>query len=121
MGAKARDDILCAAADLIQVNGVAGTSIDDVLKATGTGKSQFYYYFDSKNDLVQEVLRYHLDRYLAAQRPFIEKLGTWKGIRQWLDALADQHERRDLLGGCPIGSLAAEMADRDDALRATAS
>jgi Bacterial regulatory proteins, tetR family len=51
VGAKARDDILCSAADLIHVNRVAGTSIDDVLKATGTGKSQFYYYFDSKNDL----------------------------------------------------------------------
>ncbi|MFN2389852.1 MAG: TetR/AcrR family transcriptional regulator, partial [Actinomycetota bacterium] len=114
---SSKDAIIAAAADLIHLRGVAGTSIDDILKASGTGKSQFYYYFESKDELIHEVLRFQLERYIAAQQPFIENLASWKGISDWLEALVDQHEGRKLVGGCPIGSLAAEMADRDERLR----
>ncbi len=109
--------IIEAAADLFHLHGVAPTSVNDILRASGTGKSQFYYYFDSKEHLVHEVLAFQFDRYIAAQQPFIENLGSWKGIKQWLDSIADQYESRGLVGGCPIGSLAAEMNDRDGALR----
>lgn len=112
-----KDAIVEAAADLIHIQGVTGTPVGDILRVSETGKSQFYYYFESKEDLVHEVLRFQMKRYIAAQQPFIESLSSWKGIREWLDALADQHERHDLRGGCPIGSLAAEMVDRDEGLR----
>ncbi len=114
---QAKMAIVTAAADLFHIHGVAATSVDDVLKASGTGKSQFYYYFASKGALVHEVLAFQFDRYIAAQQPFIENLGSWKGIKQWLDSIADQYESGGLVGGCPIGSLAAEMNDRDEALR----
>lgn len=109
--------IVEAAAEMFHLHGVSATSVDDVLRASGTGKSQFYYYFDSKEGLVHEVLAFQFERYIAAQQPFIDNLGSWKGIQQWLDAIADQYEASGLLGGCPIGSLAAEMNDRDEALR----
>lgn len=114
-GAKER--MVQVAADLMHVQGVAGTSIDEILETSGTGKSQFYHYFENKNSLVHEVLDYQFQRYIAAQRPFIEELTTWKGIRRWLDELVTQYEERHLLGGCPVGSLAAEVADRDESLR----
>ncbi len=116
-GAIRKAEIVEAAAELIHVQGVSATSVDAVLRASGTGKSQFYYYFENKEALVHEVLKFQLARYIAAQEPFIEELDTWKGIKEWMVALADQHERRELVGGCPIGSLAAEMSDRDEALR----
>lgn len=109
--------IVRAAADLLHLQGVAATSVDDILKASDTGKSQFYYYFQSKEALVHEVLAFQFDRYIAAQQPSIDNLGSWKGIKQWLESIADQYESRGLAGGCPIGSLAAEMSDRDEALR----
>ncbi|MDQ3767835.1 MAG: TetR/AcrR family transcriptional regulator [Actinomycetota bacterium] len=114
-GAKER--IVQVAADLMHVQGVAGTSIDEILEASGTGKSQFYHYFENKSSLVHEVLSFQFRRYIAAQEPFIEKLTTWKGVRSWLDQLVSQYKARDLIGGCPLGSLAAEMADRDESLR----
>ena len=115
LGAKER--ILQAAADLMHVQGVAGTSIDEILAASGTGKGQFYHYFENKSSLVHEVLSFQFRRYIAAQEPFIEQLTTWKGIRSWLDELASQFKARHLIGGCPLGSLAAEMADRDEGFR----
>lgn len=121
MARKKRSDtkaaIVEAAAELFHLQGVSATPVDDVLRASGTGKSQFYYYFDSKDGLVHEVLAFQFERYIAAQQPFIHNLGSWKGINQWLDAIADQYEASGLVGGCPIGSLAAEMNDRDEALR----
>ncbi|MDQ3641380.1 MAG: TetR/AcrR family transcriptional regulator [Actinomycetota bacterium] len=116
-GAATRDRILTGAAKLIHERGVAATSIDDILAATGTGKSQFYLYFESKDELVRDVLRHNLDVTLGSQEGLLEGLSTWKGIKAWLDAIADLHERRGLIGGCRIGSLAAEMSERDEELR----
>lgn len=116
-GAEMKRRILHAAGDLMHQRGVAATTIDDVLDASGTGKSQFYHYFSSKNELLREVVRYQLKRYLNLQRPLLDNLSTWDAIKAWLDTLADQHEERELIGGCPIGSLAVEMVDRDEELR----
>jgi len=116
-GTETKEHIVACAAELIHERGVSATTVDDVLAASRAGKSQFYHYFDSKEQLVREVLRHNLDCALAAQEALIENLSTWKGIKAWLDALADTHERAGLFGGCRIGSLAAEMAERDEELR----
>ena len=97
--------------------GVHATSVDEILAASKTGKSQFYHYFSSKEELVAEVLWHHLDRVLVEQRPFA--LERWDGIAAWLNALVDMQEERGCYRGCPLGSLVAEIADADvdDTLR----
>jgi AcrR family transcriptional regulator len=116
-GRASRERILAAAAQLFHERGVHATSVDEVLAASGTGKSQLYHYFPSKTELVRAVLAYQLDRLMVVQRPLFERLDTWQGIEEWFAFVLDFHRSRDLLGGCPIGSLAAEMADWDDELR----
>lgn len=116
-GAATRDRILTAAARLIHERGVAATSVDHILAASGTGKSQFYFYFQSKDELVREVLEHNVRAVLASQEALLGRLSTWTGIKAWLDAVADLHQHQGLVGGCRIGSMAAEMADRDDELR----
>ena len=98
--------------------GVAATSVDDVLAASGTGKSQFYHYFADKRDLVEAVLRHQLERVLAEQRRF--DVGTWDGIRAWLESLLVAQMQRGFYGGCPLGSVVAEVADQDERLRTIA-
>ena len=54
MTAKAeatRERLLRAAKGLVMSKGFAGTSIDDVLKATGLTKGAFFHHFRSKADL----------------------------------------------------------------------
>ncbi len=46
--------IIQSAFDLFHNQGVNATSIDEILESSGTGKSQFYYYFESKDALVHE-------------------------------------------------------------------
>lgn len=117
-GRRTRERILEAAATLFHKRGVRATSVDDVLAESGTGKSQFYHHFSSKALLIREVLAYQFRRLQEEQSPLLEHLDSWKGIRAWFDYIVRWQEGRGLLGGCPVGSLAAEMADWDDGLRA---
>ncbi len=54
-GAATRARIVAAAASLVYERGFAGTSLDDVMAATGTSKSQLYHYFADKDALIQQT------------------------------------------------------------------
>lgn len=116
-GRRTRQRILASAAELIYERGIEATSVDDVLAASAAGKSQFYHYFAGKEALVRDVLAYQLERLVAEQRPFLERLDSFEGIEAWFAFILDLHRRRGFLGGCPIGSLASEAADRGGELR----
>ena len=52
-----REKLLMAAREQVMSKGFAGTSIDDVLKATGLTKGAFFYHFKGKADLARELVR----------------------------------------------------------------
>ncbi len=116
-GRETREKILVTAARLFHERGVSATSVEQVLAAAGPGKSQFYRYFPSKADLVSEVIRYQSDQHLGWQKALLAQLDSWEGLEDYFDALVAGHAERGLLGGCPIGSLAAELADQNEAHR----
>lgn len=114
---KAR--ILAAAAALMYERGVSATSIEDILTASDTGKSQFYHYFISKEDLVGHVLRHQLGRLLEQQDTHLT--GTWSGIAAWFDVMTNAHETLFKFHGCPLGSIAGEVIGQGEALRSQAA
>lgn len=62
MTAKAeatRERLLKAAKTLVMSKGFAGTSIDDVLKATDLTKGAFFHHFKSKADLADQLMRWY--------------------------------------------------------------
>ena len=97
--------------------GVASTSIDDVLGASSTSKSQVYHYFDDKQDLVRAVVELQTERVLASQQPHLARLDSMAALRAWGDALIALQRNGGNLGGCPLGSMAAELADSSEAAR----
>jgi TetR/AcrR family transcriptional regulator, transcriptional repressor for nem operon len=116
-GRLTRDRILAAAAEMMLVQGVEGTSVDRVLERSGAGKSQFYHYFEDKSELVRAVLDHRLQEDLARLGDLLERLDDWEGIRRWFAATVEMQERQGFIGGCPIGSIAAERSEVDEALR----
>ncbi len=114
-GRDTRRLIIAVAAELMYERGVSATSIEDVLAASGTGKSQFYHYFSSREELLAEVLDHQLDQILEEQSSF--PLATWAGIQAWLGALALRHETERGLRGCPLGSIVSEMLNHSEHLR----
>ncbi|HET7457791.1 MAG TPA: TetR family transcriptional regulator C-terminal domain-containing protein [Gemmatimonadaceae bacterium] len=115
-----RSQILDAAALLIAERGFTLTSIDDVIRESGlSGKSHFYHYFKSKEQLGYEVLNRQFERFaergLAILRePMIEPLDR---LNLFIDSLVALQVERGCKGGSPFGNLAAEMADAHEGFR----
>ena len=115
-----RSEILDAAAVLITERGFRETSIDDVIKSSKlSGKSHFYHYFKSKEELGYEVLNRQFERFaergLAILRePMIDPL---ERLYLFIDTLVAAQAQRGFRGGSPFGNLAAEMADAHEGFR----
>ncbi|MFF1281988.1 TetR/AcrR family transcriptional regulator [Streptomyces sp. NPDC058299] len=116
-GRATRERILEAAADLIQLRGVAAVTLDDVEHAAGVGRSQLYHYFDDRDDLIRSVVHSTVDAVLAVQEPLLVKADSLAGIDRWFDAIVANGTRQDVVGGCAIGSLASQLSGRDDLTR----
>ncbi len=116
-GQASRERIIASAADLVGEHGVQGTSLDEVLTVARASKSQLYHYFRDKEELVRAVVARQTDRVLAVQMPLLDELDSWAAIAAWFDALVALQDQRGCIGGCPIGSLASELADRDEEAR----
>lgn len=97
-GRKTRQKILETAAKLFHQRGVNATSVDDILAASDAGKSQFYHYYKSKDDLLRDVIRHHLERFMESS-PFMRQLDTWEGIRAWFDAAVRLLREAECVGG----------------------
>jgi len=110
-GTATRARILDSAAELVQVGGVTATTLDAVLAASGTSKSQLYHSFRDKDDLILAVVRRQTERVLASQEPYLHDLDSIGGLRRWGEALVELQRRHACAGGCPIGSLVAQLAE----------
>jgi AcrR family transcriptional regulator len=116
-GRETRQRIIDAAADLVYERGVAGVSLDDVLRTTGTSKSQLYHYFDDKNDLIHAVIERQRERVLGFHRPELESLSSWADLQRWRNMIVETQAVRACRYGCPLGSLVNELAELDEFAR----
>jgi len=60
------DGIVSAAALVFAEQGVAGTSVSDIVKGAGVAQGTFYLYFKSKDDVVLAVVERFVDTMIAA-------------------------------------------------------
>ncbi|GAA5138348.1 TetR/AcrR family transcriptional regulator [Pseudonocardia adelaidensis] len=116
-GRATRERIVAAAAALMFDRGVAGTSTEDVRAAAGVSSSQLYHYFENKQQLVRAVIAHQTEAVLAAQEPLLSRLDSLPALQAWRDLIVDLQRQRHCVGGCPIGSLASELADADPEAR----
>jgi hypothetical protein len=68
-----RDAIVKAAETLFQKWGISKTTLEDIAKATGKGKSSIYYYFTSKDDIIEAVATAHAERITRIIRAEVDK------------------------------------------------
>lgn len=101
-GERTRGKILDAAYEAIIRKGFAGTSIDELVEATGITKSGFFYHFRDKGDLARQLLV----RFLAEDDAVIDAL------KARAEQLVDDPLQQFLL----FLNLYAEMVDEMEAL-----
>src|SRR5271169_959053 len=116
-GQATRDRIVAAAAALMYERGVAGTKTEDVQAAAGVSASQLYHYFADKRSLTRAVVDYQTDAILGFQESLLAQLDSLDALRSWAAVIVDIQRRNGFRGGCPLGSLANELAENDSAAR----
>jgi AcrR family transcriptional regulator len=116
-GQSTRARIVQAAAALVAEKGAAGMSLDDVGGRAHASRSQLYHYFDDRDDLIRAVVDATTDSVLLAQDELLDHLDSWAGIDRWFRTLVALQKQREARGGCPIGSLVGQLAERDPLAR----
>jgi AcrR family transcriptional regulator len=119
-GRASRERIVERAAELFVERGVAGTSLDDVLTAAGAGKGQLYHYFSDRDELVAAAVGLRCAQVLAGLTQALGSVASLAGLTRALAAFVAGYEQMGL-PGCPIGSLAAEVAERNEGARRQAA
>nr|WP_202507012.1 TetR/AcrR family transcriptional regulator [Streptomyces sp. SID1046] len=104
-----------AAAQVLHAQGVAQTTLADIAQAAEVPVGNVYYYFKTKDDLVEAAIDAHAEN-LRAMIAALDELPTPADRLKAL--LAGWVERRELTAryGCPTGTLASELDKRADGL-----
>ena len=95
----------------MRANGVANTSLDTVLAASDTSKSQLYHYFADKDALILAVIHKQTECVLATEGALPSKLTSIAALRRWRDGVVEHTRKHEGAGGCPLGSLVSELAE----------
>ncbi len=74
-GSSRRAELLAIAADLFATNGVRATTVRDIADTAGILSGSLYHHFDSKESVVDEILRDFLDEQQRSYRDVLEEVG----------------------------------------------
>jgi TetR/AcrR family transcriptional regulator, transcriptional repressor for nem operon len=116
-GAATRARIVEAAAGLAYRRGASATSLEDIMEASATSKSQLYHYFADKDALMRAVIEFQTRRVMGVQAAHLDVIESLAGLRRWRDAVVSMNKAARGVGGCPLGSLASELSDRSEGAR----
>jgi len=118
-GTATRDQIVDVATRLMHRQGYHCTSLDDVLRESGVGKGNFYYYFRSKEDLGYAIIG-RMEAFLESTLyPLLDQTSAEPihRIHRFLDRILETQRELNCIGGCPIGNLASELSDVHEGFR----
>lgn len=108
----ARTRILDAASRQFQEHGIDGVGLAKIMAEAGLTVGTFYTHFESKEALLREVLR----RSLAARH---EELAQGADLESVVRAYLSPEHRDARERGCPVASLASEVARRPRTTKST--
>lgn len=83
-----RTDIINAAAMVFSRDGFHGAKMEDIAKEANVGKGTIYGYFDSKEELFKEMVRYTADEYKDGMEKVLK---TEKTMREKMIGLFKYH------------------------------
>ncbi|WP_327306029.1 TetR/AcrR family transcriptional regulator [Streptomyces sp. NBC_01298] len=113
-----RERLAAAAAQVLHEQGMEKTTIADIARAADVPLGNVYYYFKTKDQLVEAAIDAHA-QHLAGLITALDALPTPQARLKAL--VSGWVEQRELTArhGCPTGSLASELDKRDDGLDQT--
>jgi TetR/AcrR family transcriptional repressor of nem operon len=114
-GAYKQERLVEGARQVLHEQGVEKTSLADIAEAADVPVGNVYYYFKTKDDLVQAAIDAHA-RDIESMLASFDRHRTPKArLKALVRALAGQGELVARYG-CPHGTLCSELDKRDDGL-----
>lgn len=116
-GSRSRQRIIDAADQLIYERGYHATSFTDIAAAADIPRGNFYYYFKTKDDILNQVIRSRIQRFVDRLQEWSDKLDKPKHrLMAMLDMLEGEASMVAQYG-CPMGTLNAELSKTDAELK----
>ena len=116
-GEQTRKKIVQAAAPIFNQRGYEGSSLNDLMEATGLQKGGIYRHFASKEELAAEAFDYTWEAAWNARLLHVDEKAN--GIDKLKQLIANFVEHRSPIpGGCPILNTAVDADDGNPVLRA---
>jgi len=116
-GEQTRKKIVKAAAPIFNQRAYEGSSLNDLMEATGLQKGGIYRHFASKEELAAEAFDYTWEAAWNARLLHVDEKAN--GIDKLKQLIANFVEHRSPIpGGCPILNTAVDADDGNPVLRA---
>ncbi len=113
-GSVNRQRIVEAADHLFYSRGYNQTSFSDISEQTGIPRGNFYYYFKTKEDILQAVIDARVDEYTQLLAECDQATADPAARLQLFAKIPMKHEESVLKYGCPIGTLGSELIKDQD-------
>ena len=115
-GEQTRRKIVEAGAPIFNKRGYEGSSLSELMEATGLKKEGIYCHFASKEELAAEAIDYTWEAAWKARLLHIDEQAN--GIDKLKELIANYRERRSPVpGGCPVLNTAVDADDGNPILR----
>jgi len=119
-GELTRREIVKKAAPIFNRKGYQGTSLSDLMQATGLQKGGIYRHFTSKQQLAGEAFDYTWEKAVTGRLAGVNDVpNSVQGLKTMIDNFVEKREGL-VPGGCPLMNTAVESDDGNAYLRARA-
>ena len=119
-GELTRREIVRKAAPLFNRKGYEGTSLSDLMQATGLQKGGIYRHFSSKQELAGEAFDYAWEKAVTGRLEGVNDVpNSIHRLKKMIDNFVEKREGL-VPGGCPLMNTAVESDDGNAHLRARA-
>lgn len=109
---RTRQFIIEQAAPIFNRKGFAGTSMSDILEATGLAKGGLYGNFDSKEEIARAAFKYSFEKsYNEIVKAVVKKHSPVEKLIALCDYHKDYTKKSPIEGGCPILNYSIEVDD----------
>ena len=112
-GGGKRQRLVAAARDLVHQQGVEKTTLADIAAAADVPVGNVYYYFKTKDDLVEAAIQSQIED-MRAMLGSLDRLRTPQARLKGLVKEFCSHADLVVQHGCPLGSLCSELDKRAD-------
>ncbi len=115
-GELTRSRIVAEAASAFNQHGYAGTSMQDLMTATGLQKGGIYRHFESKEDLAAAAFEHAWNEVKSSRAQGLDEVdGAIAKLKMFVERFVTIRPR--LAGGCPLMNMTVEADDGNPALR----